>query len=79
MVLPKDIAPVLQPNLLFEGDQEDIISRLNLTWKFKSSVAEYMWVSFVLEQEEEKAQQIQVAIERALLDQRFPLLCTSPQ
>ena len=75
MVLPhREIFPVLQPNLGFNDDQEDILSGLNnLAWKTKESYAQYMRTCFVLEEEEEKAIEIQVAIERNLLDQRLPL------
>lgn len=45
--------PVVQPNLGFQDEKEDIINQLNtLTWKSQKSLDQYRRVSFSLEREE---------------------------
>ena len=64
MVLPhENIIPVLQPNLGFQDDQEDIISFLNtFVWRNRRDIQHYRNASQVLEEEERRAK----ALERAI-------------
>lgn len=60
MVLPcQDICLVLQPDLGFDYSQEYIIFDLKtLVWRFKMIYAQYMQVTQVLEEEEEREELI---------------------
>lgn len=54
MVLPhKNIFLVLQPNLGFQDDQEDIISSLNkFVWRYRRNIEHYRISSQLIEEEE---------------------------
>lgn len=64
MVLPStNVTPFLQPNLAYDNDQEDIITRLNnLAWEAKTSYAQYMSTIFVIEEEEAIAECLDKAL-----------------
>ena len=66
MVLPHEkIIPVLQPNLGFQDDQEDIISSLNtFVWRHRSNVEYYRDANQVLEEEERRVEALERAIQR---------------
>ena len=68
MVLPhENIFSVLQPNLGFQDDQEDIISSLNtFVWRYRRNSEHYRNASRVLEEEERRAE----ALERAAIQFR---------
>ena len=68
MVLPhENIFPVLQPNLGFQDDQEDIISSLNtFVWRYRRNIEHYRNTSWVLEEEERRAE----ALERVAMQFR---------
>ena len=61
MVLPhENIVPVLQPNLGFQDDQEDIISSLNtFFWRNRTNVEHYRNASQILEEEESRAEALE--------------------
>ena len=48
MVLPHEgLVPVVQPNLGFQDEQEDIVNQLNtLSWKNRKSLNKYKRVSY---------------------------------
>lgn len=54
MVFPNEgQIPIIQPNLSFQDEQEDIINQLNtLAWKNKKSLDKYQSVIFVVRREE---------------------------
>ena len=64
MVLPhENIIPVLQPNLGFQDNQEDIISSLNtFVWRHRRNTKHYRNTSQVLEEEERRDE----ALERTI-------------
>ena len=66
MVLPhENIVPVLQLNLGFQDDQEDIISSLNtFVWRHRRNIENYRNASQVLEEEERRAKALERAIQR---------------
>ena len=66
MVLPhENIIPVLQPNLGFQDDQEDIISSLNtFVWRLRRNTEHYSNANQVLEEEERRAKALERAIQR---------------
>ena len=66
MVLPhENIIPVLQPNLGFQDDQEDIISSLNtFVWRYRRNVEHYRNANQVLEEEERRAEALERVIQR---------------
>ena len=66
MVLPhENIILVLQPNLGFEDDQEDIISSLNtFVWRNRRNLEHYRNANQVLEEEERRAEALERAIQR---------------
>ena len=66
MVLPHvNIVPVLQPNLSFQDDQEDIISSLNtFVWRHRRNTEHYWNAIQVLEEEERRAEALERAIQR---------------
>ena len=66
MVLPhENIIPVLQPNLGFQDDQEDIISSLNtFVWRHRRNAEHYRNANKVLEEEERRAEALERAIQR---------------
>ena len=66
MVLPhENIIPVLQPNLGFQDDQEDIISSLNtFVWRHRRNVEHYKNASQVLEEEERRAEALERVVQR---------------
>ena len=66
MVLPhENIIPVLQPNLGFQDDQEDIISSLNtFVWRHRRNAEHYRNANQVLEEEERRAEAVERAIQR---------------
>ena len=66
MVLPhENIILVLQPNLGFQDDQEDIISSLNtFVWRHRRNIEHYLNASQVLEEEERRAEALERAIQR---------------
>ena len=66
MVLPhENIIPVLQPNLGFQDDQEDIISSLNtFVWRNRRNAEHYRNANQVLEEEERRAEALERAIQR---------------
>ena len=65
MVLPhENIFLVLQPNLGFQDDQEDIISSLNtFVWRHRRNIENYTNASQVLEEEERRAKALERAIQ----------------
>lgn len=76
MVLPgtRSSPPVLQPGLGFRDHQEDIIADIaDFAQKISTSEEQYNEIRLVLRGEREKAIEIDVEIERDLLNQRFPL------
>ena len=66
MVLPhENIIPVLQPNLGFQDDQEDINSSLNtFVWRHRRNTKHYRNANQVLEEEERRAEALERAIQR---------------
>ena len=66
MVLPhENIIPVLQPNLGFQDDQEDIISSLNtFVWRHRRNIEHYQNANQVLEEEERRAEALERAVQR---------------
>ena len=66
MVLPhENIFPVLQPNLGFQDDQENIILSLNrFVWRHRRNVEHYRNASQVLEEEERRAKALERVIQR---------------
>ena len=66
MVLPhENIFLVLQPNLGFQDDQEDISSSLNtFVWRHRRNVENYRNASQVLEEEERRVEALERAIQR---------------
>ena len=59
-----EVFPVLQPNLHFEDNQEDIISDLAaIAWRLRSSGQQYQQVLVVLEREEERAKLLRGVLE----------------
>lgn len=66
MVLPhENIFPVLQPNLGFQDDQEDIIFSLNtFVWRYRRNVEHYRNASQVLEEEERRAEALERVFQR---------------
>ena len=66
MVLPhENIIPVLQPNLGFQDDQEDLISSLNtFVWRNRRNSEHYRNANQVLEEEERRAEALERAIQR---------------
>lgn len=82
MVLPanvpnpnQDPQPVLQPNLAFHNEQEDIITELfSLAWQEKRNAPDWLRMRFILEQEEERARRIEFNVQRDLLVERFEAL-----
>ena len=61
MVLPhENIFLVLQPNLGFQDDQEDIISSLNtFVWRYRRNTEHYRNTSWVLEEEERRVEDLE--------------------
>jgi hypothetical protein len=66
MVVPhENIVPVLQPNLGFQDDQEDIISSLNtFVWRHRRNTKHYRNSSWVLEEEESRDEALKRDIPR---------------
>ena len=66
MVLPhENIVTILQPNLGFQDDQEDIISSLNtFVWRHRRKAEHYRNISQVLEEEERRAEALERTIQR---------------
>ena len=66
MVLPhENIFLVLQPNLGFQDDQEDIISYLNtFVQRYRRNAEHYQNASQVMEEEERRAEALERAIQR---------------
>ena len=66
MVLPlENIIPVLQHNLGFQDDQEDIISSLNtFFWRHRRNTEHYHNASQVLEEEERRVEALERVIKR---------------
>ena len=66
MVLPhENIVPVVQPNLGFQDDQEDIISSLNtFVWRHRRNIEHYRNASQVLEEEERGAKTLERVVQR---------------
>ena len=66
MVLPhENIIPVLQPNLGFQENQEDIISSLNtFVWRHRRNTEHYRNANQVLEEEEIRVKALERAIQR---------------
>ena len=66
MVLPhENIFLVLQPNLGFQDDQEDIISSLNtFVYRYRRNIEHYKNASQLIEQEEARSEAQKRAIQR---------------
>ena len=66
MVHPhENIIPVLQPNLGFQDDQEDIITSLNtFVWRHRRNTEHYRNANQVLEEEERRVEALERAIQR---------------
>lgn len=66
MVLPHDnIVSVVQPNLGFQDDQEDINSSLNtFVWRNRRNIEHYRQARQVLEEDEARAKALKRAIQR---------------
>ena len=66
MVLPhENISLVLQTNLGFQDDQEDIISSLNtFVWRHRRNTEHYRNANQVLEEEERIVEALERAIQR---------------
>ena len=66
MVLPhENIFPMLQPNLGFQDDQEDIISSLNtFFWRYRRDAKHYWNASQVLEEEERRTEALERVVQR---------------
>ena len=66
MVLPhENIVLVLQPNLGFQDDQEDIISSLNtFFWRHRRNAEHYRNENQVLEEEQRRAEALERSFQR---------------
>ena len=66
IVLPhENIFSMLQPNLGFQDDQEDIISSLNtFVWRHRKNTKHYKNASQVLEEEERRAEALESVVQR---------------
>ena len=66
MVLPQEnIFLVLQPNLGFQDNQEDIIYSLNtFVWRYRRNAEHYQNASQVLEEEERRAKALERVVQR---------------
>ena len=66
MVLPhENIFLVLQPNLGFQDNQEDIISSLHtFVWRYRRNTEHYQNASQVLEEEERRAEALERVVQR---------------
>ena len=66
MVLPhENIIPVLQPNLGFQDDQEEIISSLNtFVWRHRRNIEHYQNANQVLEEEERRVEALEIVFQR---------------
>ena len=65
VLLHENIVLVLQPNLGFQDDQEDIISSLNtFVWIHRRNVEHYMNASQVLEEEERRVEALERVVQR---------------
>ena len=66
MVLPhENIFLVLQSNLGFQDNQEDIISSLNtFVWRYRRNAKHYRNASQLLEEEERRAKALERVVQR---------------
>ena len=66
MVLPhENIFPMPQPNLGFQDNQEDMISSLNtFVWRYRRNIEHYRNASQVLEEEERRAEYLEIVVQR---------------
>ena len=65
MLLQENVFPILQPNLGFQDDQEDIISSLNtFVSRYRRNIEHYRNANQVLEEEELIVEALKRAIKR---------------